>query len=111
MGMPENAFAPNDRNGEKLGVLCSRNAPHSGRIPKADIYFGGWHSPKEKEIFDWLLKQGKRIVTCPVWGIGARPSSPVLEALKENRMLILEMRNRDGELAASEQRNAGASFE
>jgi len=26
-------------NGRKLGVLCSRNAPHIGRIPKADVYF------------------------------------------------------------------------
>jgi len=110
-------------NGEKLGVLCSRNAPHIGHIPNADVYFGGWHSPKEKEIFDWLLKQGKRVIACPAWGIvgavgaagavGAKDFSPlhppshppVLGALEENRLLILEMRNRDGDLAAAEQRN------
>lgn len=93
-------------NGEKLGVLCSRNAPHIGRIPNADVYFGGWHSPKEREIFDWLLGQGKRVVSCPAWGIkGAIRMPPVRDALQENRMLILEMRNRDGDLAAAEQRN------
>ncbi len=35
----------------------------------------------------------------------ARQASPVLQALEENRMLILEMRNVDGNLAAAEQRN------
>ena len=52
-------------SGEKLGVLCSRNAPKIGRLPKADVYFGGWHSPKEKEILDWLLKNGRRVIACP----------------------------------------------
>jgi REP element-mobilizing transposase RayT len=94
-------------NGKKLGVLCSRNAPHIGHIPDAEVYFGGWHSPKEKEIFEWLLKQGKRVIACPAWGIGGgtKDFSPVLGALEENRLLILEMRNRDGDLAAAEQRN------
>lgn len=93
----------------KLGVLCSRNAPHIGHIPEADVYFGGWHSPKEKEVLDWLLKKKRRVIACPAWGIdgtiGAKQASPVLEALEGNRMLILEMRNQDGDLAAAEARN------
>jgi putative transposase len=93
-------------NGRKLGVLCSRNAPYIGRIPKADVYFGGWHSPKEREIFDWLLRKKQRVIACPAWGIeGARQASSVLEALEGNRILILEMRNQDGDLAAAEARN------
>lgn len=108
-------------NRKKLGVLCSRNAPRIGRLPDADVYFSGWHSPKEKEILDWLLKHGKRVIACPAWGLdgfvraeanganranGANDYSPVLlDALEGNRMLILEMRNLDGDLAAAEQRN------
>ncbi|MDF7806670.1 hypothetical protein P4E94_04415, partial [Pontiellaceae bacterium B12219] len=92
-------------NGEKLGVLCSRNAPHIGRIPDADVYFGGWHSPKEKEIFDWLLEQNKRVIACPAWGIDGAVGAKTIPSLQENRLLILEMRNRDGDLAAAEQRN------
>jgi putative transposase len=42
-------------SGSKLGVLCSRNAPKIGRLPDADVYFGGWHSPKEREIAEcWI---------------------------------------------------------
>lgn len=109
-------------NAEKLGVLCSRNVPHIGHIPQAAVYLGGWHSPKEKEMLDWLLKKKQRVVACPAWGIegavrgAARmppqqpprqppEQPPILEALEENRMLILEMRNRDGDLAAAEARN------
>ncbi|WP_168433009.1 transposase [Pontiella sulfatireligans] len=93
-------------NAEKLGVLCSRNAPRIGRMPEAAVYFGGWHSPKEKEMFDWLLEQKKRVIACPAWGIEGAASMPsVLEALEQNRLLILEMRNKDGDLAAAEQRN------
>ena len=91
---------------KKLGVLCSRNAPHIGHLPKADVYFSGWHSPKEKEILEWLLETKKRIIACPAWGIERAGSvKGFSEALEENRMLILEMRNRDGDLAAAEQRN------
>jgi REP element-mobilizing transposase RayT len=93
-------------SGKKLGVLCSRNASRIGKLPKADVYFGGWHSPKEKEMLDWLLKSGRRGIACPAWGIeGATPASPVLEALEGNRMLILEMRDVSGNLAAAEARN------
>jgi hypothetical protein len=102
-------------NAATLGVLCSRNAPHIGHIPDADVYFGGWHSPKEKEIFEWLLEKGKRVIACPAWGLdgavrgaarmGATRMSPARAALEENRLLILEMRNQDGDLAAAEQRN------
>ena len=92
-------------NAEKLGVLCSRNAPRIGHIPEAAVYFGGWHSPKEQEILDWLLEKERRIIACPAWGIGVKDVSPVQDALEENRMLILEMRNREGNLAAAEQRN------
>ena len=92
--------------GEKLGVLCSRNAPKLGRLPEADVYFGGWHSPKEKEILEWLLKHGRRVIACPAWGIEDSAFAPgVRNALEENRMLILEMRDVSGNLAAAEARN------
>jgi putative transposase len=93
-------------NGEKLGVLCSRHAPRIGRLPDTDVYFGGWHSPKEKEILDWLLQHGKRVIACPAWGIENAAFAPgVATALEENRMLILEMRDTAGNLAAAEARN------
>jgi hypothetical protein len=91
---------------KKLGVLCSRNAPHIGHIPTAVVYFGVWHSPKEKEIFEWLLERGRRVIACPAWGLDGAVRMPLVRtALEENRLLILEMRNRDGDLAAAEQRN------
>jgi hypothetical protein len=93
-------------NGEKLGVLCSRNAPRLGRLPEAEVYFGGWHSPKEREILDWLLKNGRRVIACPAWGIENAAFAPgVRSALEENRMLIMEMRDVAGNLAAAEARN------
>jgi hypothetical protein len=91
---------------EKTGVLCSRGAPKIGRLPEAEVYFGGWHSPKEKEIFDWLLKQGRRVIACPAWGIEKSAFAPgVRQALEDNRMLILEMRDTAGNLEAAESRN------
>ncbi len=97
-------------NGEKLGVLCSRGATDRATqvspLPDADVYFGGWHSPKEKEILDWLLHHGKRVIACPAWGIENAAFAPgVATALEENRMLILEMRDTAGNLAAAESRN------
>jgi REP element-mobilizing transposase RayT len=93
-------------SGHKIGVLCSRNAPKIGRLPKADVYFGGWHSPKEKEILDWLLKNARRVIACQAWGIEDSAFAPgVRHALEENRMLLLEMRDVSGNLAAAEARN------
>lgn len=92
--------------GEKLGVLCSRNAPKIGRLPRAEVYFGGWHSPKEKEILAWLLQNGRRVIACPAWGIEDSAFAPgVRVAREENRMLILEMRDTSRNLAAAEARN------
>lgn len=91
---------------QKLGVLCSRNAPKIGWLPSADVYFGGWHAPKEKEILEWLLSNGHRVIACPAWGIKESALTPdVLKALEENRMLILEMRDSTGNLRAAEARN------
>ena len=93
-------------NREKLGVLCSRNAPRIGHLPAADVYFGGWHSPKEKEILEWLLQHRRRVIACPPWGIQNSAFAPgVRAALEQNRMLILEMRDISGNLAAAEARN------
>jgi hypothetical protein len=100
-------------NGEKMGVLCSRAVRAIGatqvspaQLPEADIYLGGWHSPKEKEILEWLLKNGRRVIACPAWGIENTAFAPgVRNALEENRMLILEMRDVSGNLAAAEARN------
>jgi len=91
---------------DKLGVLCSRNALRPDRIPKADVYFGGFHSPMEKEILARLLELKKPVIYCPAWGIkGAPRMAPVRDALQENRMLILEMENADADLSAATQRN------
>jgi len=95
-------------NGQKLGVLCSRAARANdySPVPDADVYLGGWHSPKEKEILDGLLKNGRRVIACPAWGIENTAFAPgVRDALEENRMLILEMRDVSGNLAAAEARN------
>ncbi len=93
----------------RLGILCSHKgdmhvAPTS--IPNADVYLSGFHSPMEKEIFTKLLELKKPIIWCPAWGLERAAFAPgVREALEENRILILEMRNLDGDLAAAEQRN------
>jgi putative transposase len=93
-------------NADKLGVLCSRSAPKPKSIPNASVYLSGFHSPMEKEIFAKLLELKKPVVWCPAWGLEkAAISSGAREALEENRLLVLEMRNLDGDLAAAEQRN------
>jgi len=93
-------------NAEKLGVLCSRNASRPKSMPRAAVYLGGFHSPMEKEILGKLLEHKRSIIWCPAWGLKrATCVSPLREALEGNRMLILEMRNQDGDLAAAEQRN------
>ena len=89
-----------------LGMLCSRNTPKPKSLTKATAYFSGFHSPREKEIFAKLLELKRPIIWCPAWGLDHAAFAPgVREALEENRMLILEMRNLDGDLAAAEQRN------
>jgi putative transposase len=94
-------------NQPKVGVLCSRNAPRPESIPTATAYLGGFHSPMEKEIFVRLQELKKPVIWCPAWGLERAAFAPgVREALEQNRMLMLEMRNRDGNLAAAEQRNA-----
>ncbi len=93
-------------NADKLGILCSRNAPRPKSIPKADVYMGGFHSPMEQEIFKKLLELKKPLVWCPAWGLEKSAFAPgAHEALEENRLLVLEMRNLEGDLAAAEQRN------
>jgi hypothetical protein len=92
-------------NLEKLGVLCSRNAPRPKSLPKAAVYLGGFHSPLEKEILAKLLEVKVPVIWCPAWGLDGKIASETLSALEENRMLILEMKNREGNLAAAEQRN------
>ena len=94
---------------EKLGVLCSRNAPRPAGIPKAAAYLSGFHSPMEQEIFQKLLEYKKPVIWCPAWGVraGLVSAAPpaALAALEDNRMLILEMKARDGDLASAEARN------
>ncbi|WP_136082388.1 transposase [Pontiella desulfatans] len=93
-------------NAKKLGVLCSRSALRPESIPGASTYFSGFHSPLEQEMFEKLLACKKRVIWCPAWGLERAAQRPaVREALEENRLLILEMRNQDGDLAAAEQRN------
>jgi putative transposase len=97
-------------NRQKLGVLCSRGqwatSLSPAQMPEADVYFGGWHSPKEKEILGWLLNDGRRVIACPAWGIEHSAFAPgVRDALEENRMLILEMHDISGNLSAAEARN------
>ncbi len=96
-------------NAEKMGVLCSRKGDKNiapTAIPNAPAFFSGFHSPMEKEIFTKLLELKKPLIWCPAWGVKATFLSPAAcEALSQNRMLILEMINCDGDLAAAEQRN------
>lgn len=105
-------------NMTRLGVLASRGdtcvarkwgdtwfAQIHTQIPAA-AYLGGFHSPLEKTIFTHLLAQERPLIWCPAWGLERSAYAPgVREALEQNRMLILEMRNIDGNLAAAEQRN------
>ncbi len=92
-------------NAEKLGVLCSRNGvPDLRNIPEAEVYLGGFHSPPEKQILDELLRRRAKIILCPAWKLES-VRAEFVAPLEENRMLILEMKNRAGDLAAAEQRN------
>ncbi len=54
----------------------------------------------------WLLKNKRRVIACPSWGIEDSAFAPgARDALEGNRMLILEMRDISGNLAAAEARN------
>ncbi len=89
-----------------LGILCSRNAPKPEKIPAAKAYFSGFHSPMEKQIFARLLETKRPLIWCPAWTLDRAAADPaVRQALEENRMLVLEMKNADGDLAAAEARN------
>ncbi len=95
---------------QKTGILCSRNgAPTpvalAQQIPESEAYLGGFHSPPEQAILKELLKRRANIIYCPAWGLKGAVRAPLLEALKENRMLLLEMKNRKGDLAAAKDRN------
>ena len=113
---------------EKVAVLCSRNCPpetlrkaetHARRADTRHCFIGGFHSPPERALLAALLRVGEMrvgengdtgvaptVICCPAWGIDAMRIPPDwLPALESNRMLILEMRNLDGDLAAAEQRN------
>jgi len=92
-------------NTDKLGILCSRNAPPLPPIPDAEVYMGGFHSPPEQTILEKLLTRHAKIIYCPAWGLGGRLNQDVLDALNDNRILILEMKNQDGNFAAAKQRN------
>ena len=102
-------------NREKIAVLCSRNCPRSvlaaaaKRADKAEprhCFVSGFHSPPEKFILAALLKSDARIVCCPAWGIDTvRIPHEWLPALEANRMLILEMIERAGDIASAEARN------
>lgn len=92
-------------NAEKTGVLCSRNGfPDLGKIPEGEVYLGGFHSPPEQKILEELLKRRAGIIYCPAWSL-ENVRATFLPPLEENRMLILEMKDRAGNLAAAEQRN------
>lgn len=74
-------------NADKMGILCSRKgAPDLGEIPQADVYFGGFHSPPEKQILDELLKRNTNIILCPAWGLD-NVAAQFLPHLEANRML------------------------
>lgn len=100
---------PNLLNLPKVAVLCSRRVPAGTDLepPERDaVFMSGFHSPTEKEILARLLKRGAKIICCPSWGIDKmRIPLEWLPALEENRMMIMEMMNCEGTLAASEERN------
>jgi len=59
----------------------------------------------ERAILDQLLAAKHPVIWCPAWGLDGTFPAAVLDALENNRMLILEMRDCSGNLAAAEQRN------
>lgn len=94
----------------KTGILCSRNGAPAKEalaksVPDADVYLGGFHSPPEQAILQELLRRKARIIYCPAWGLKGTITPILLDALADNRMLLLEMENIDGNLAAARERN------
>lgn len=108
-------------NREKIAVLCSRNCSsdvlaaatqHARNAGPRHCFMSGFHSPPEKAILAALLRSkgeaglAPTVICCPAWGIDTmRIPADWLPALESNRMLILEMHDRDGDLAAAEARN------
>lgn len=100
---------------EKIALLCSRRCPPDilasaiQRAQSADArhcFISGFHSPPEQTLLSTLLQTGARLICCPAWGIDTlRIPADWLPALEANRLLILEMRNPAGDLAAAEARN------
>jgi putative transposase len=100
---------------EKIGVLCSRDCPgdvlraaqqRAEAARETHCLIGGFHSTPEKMILDALLRSKAKLICCPAWGIDAmKIPEEWIPALEQNRMLILEMRNREADLAASRERN------
>ncbi len=104
---------------------------HARTASSQHCFISGFHSPPEKAILATLLRTGDthvalsssrdthvalspshdthaapKLICCPAWGINEMRIPPEwLPALEANRMLILEMRNREGNLAAAEARN------
>ncbi len=73
---------------------------------KNHCIISGFHSPPEKNILESLLQSEAKLICCPAWGIDTlKIPADWIPALEQNRMLILEMKNTDGNLAAAEQRN------
>jgi putative transposase len=97
---------------EKTGVLCSRGEGRGekrgeacrARTMDGAVYLSGFHSPMEKEILAALLKAEVPVICCPAWGLDTIPAV-CAEPLQQNRMLIVEMRNQEGNLTAAEKRN------
>ncbi len=105
---------------EKIAVLCSRNCPQqvleaamkrAATAGAQHCFISGFHSPAEQAILAALLRAGEgrhapKLICCPAWGIETMRIPPEwLPALEANRMLILEMYDSRGNLAASEARN------
>lgn len=100
---------------EKTAMLCSRNCPaevlasteqRSRNAGPNGCFLSGFHSPPEKAVLNALLQSRAQLICCPAWGMDQmRIPQDWLPALEQNRMLILEMRNRNGDLAAAEDRN------
>ena len=102
-------------NRETIALLCSRACPpavlaaattRARTAGREHCVIGGFHSPPEQALLAALLQSEARLICCPAWGIDTlRIPAEWIPALEANRMLILEMRNRAGDLAAAEARN------